>query len=174
MASQVQPQVGHVAAHCAQLVPAPVETFVHNLQAIHLGSLVRGDCVQSQKSETDILHEQGKTNGEHPYPGVGVELDSRPAAPSSCHHHSDDTSGAYPVLRGEALGQGELAPSLHLVELVAHFAFQTFWIICTFYEPSSQTVVMDDPNISLTPTRLDHAASICSIVVVTDPTLQCF
>jgi len=173
MASQVQPQVGHVATDRAQLVPTPVETFVHNLQAIHLGSLVRGDCVKSQKSETDILHEQGKTNGEHPYPGVGVDLDSRPAAPSSRHHHSDDTSGAYPVLGGEALGQGELAPPLHLVELVANFAFQTFWIICTFYEPPSQTVVMDNPNISLTPTWLDHAASICPVVIITYPTLQC-
>lgn len=174
MASQVQPQVSHVPADCVQLIPPTIEAFIHDLQAIHLGSLVRGDCIESQESETDILHKQGKTHGQHPYPGIGVDLDSRPAATCSRHHHGDDPSGADPVLGGEPLGQGELAAPLHLVELVAHFAFQTFWIICTFHEPSSQAVVVDDPNISLAPTGLDHAPSICSVVVVTDPTLQCF
>ena len=111
----------HSLTHSVHISSSSVQTLVHDLQTIHLGSLVGGDCVETEESEADVLDQQRQAHRHHAYPGLGVDLYGGPAA--SCRGHHDQHRGGrhHPVDRSEALGQGELtAVSLHLVRLLSH------------------------------------------------------
>merc|ERR1719429_650395 len=72
----------HSLTHCVHISSSSVQTLVHDLQTIHLGSLVGGDCVETEESEADVLDQQRQAHRHHPYPGLGVDLYGGPAAPA--------------------------------------------------------------------------------------------
>ena len=164
----------HTLTHGVDVAAAPVEPLAHDLQAVHLGPLVRRHCVEAEESEADVLYQEGQSHCHHPYPGLGVDLYGGPTAPGRGDHDEDRAGRHHPVDGGEALGQGELAAvSLHLVRLLADPAGEIVRVLLALlHQPPPQTVVVDWADVSLAAAGLDQCAAQAGVCVVADPALH--
>lgn len=93
-----------------------------NAQSGDLGSLVRAQRVLTQKSYTNIDHNQSDAGSSHPYIRVIVQLDDDPGACYGRTNTRDHDSRAAPMFRGETLVPLEFAVLANFVFVLAHFA----------------------------------------------------